>query len=364
MYLLAVLLVSTYWGLVARARSPRSRARRRSTGSTSRPPGGSRRRQPELGRARGVPRRGRDRFDGRRGRARRADEAELLRRREEADLAADMARRCSGRAAPRRAGARVGGGSPAALDLASATRAGPGGGRRAPRRRVRSTSARAGGGARRAGRHRARAAARQGADRAVARGAAGRGARPRGLQAEVVETQALRRSDVIKTALLRAVSHDLRSPLTAIITAGDAVRSPRSRPAEREELGVGRHGEAARLSRLVDKLLDLSRLQAGAAEPRETGARSRRSSRPRWPTSRRRTGRPSASRSTATCRSSRRRRAARAGVRQPARERAPLLRRRPVQVRARVSGGRLSMRVVDRGPGIPPELLPNVFEPF
>src|SRR5262249_28139534 len=45
------------------------------------------------------------------------------------------------------------------------------------------------------------------------------------LQAEVVETAALRRSDVIKTALLRAVSHDLRSPLTAILTAAEALKS-------------------------------------------------------------------------------------------------------------------------------------------
>ena len=88
------------------------------------------------------------------------------------------------------------------------------------------------------------------------------------LQAEVVETQALRRSDVIKTALLRAVSHDLRTPLTAIITAGDAVRSPALADGERDELGVGgRRGGAAAVA-LVDKLLDLSRLQAGAAEPR------------------------------------------------------------------------------------------------
>ncbi|HEX4690811.1 MAG TPA: DUF4118 domain-containing protein, partial [Solirubrobacteraceae bacterium] len=40
------------------------------------------------------------------------------------------------------------------------------------------------------------------------------------LQTEVVETRALRRSDELKTALLRSVSHDLRTPLTAIITAG------------------------------------------------------------------------------------------------------------------------------------------------
>ena len=47
-----------------------------------------------------------------------------------------------------------------------------------------------------------------------------------GLLGGVVETAALRRADTIKTALLRAVSHDLRSPLTAIAAAGDAIGSP------------------------------------------------------------------------------------------------------------------------------------------
>ena len=88
------------------------------------------------------------------------------------------------------------------------------------------------------------------------------------LQTEVVETQALRRSDDIKTALLRAVSHDLRSPLTAIVAAADALESPTIDPAERGELVEGVGAEARRLSRLVDQLLDLSRLEAGAAEPR------------------------------------------------------------------------------------------------
>jgi two-component system sensor histidine kinase KdpD len=82
-----------------------------------------------------------------------------------------------------------------------------------------------------------------------------------------VETAALRRADTVKTALLRAVSHDLRSPLTAISAAGEAVGSPSLSPQEREELASVIQEETRRLSRLVDNLLDLSRLQAGAAEP-------------------------------------------------------------------------------------------------
>src|SRR5271165_252438 len=84
----------------------------------------------------------------------------------------------------------------------------------------------------------------------------------------VVETAALRRADTVKTALLRAVSHDLRSPLTAISAAGEAIGSPSLSQPEREEMAAVIQEEARRLSRLVDNLLDLSRLEAGAAEPR------------------------------------------------------------------------------------------------
>src|SRR6202034_4385284 len=87
------------------------------------------------------------------------------------------------------------------------------------------------------------------------------------LLADVVETAPLRRADVVKTALLRAVSHDLRSPLTAISAAGEAVGSPSLSPEERAEMAAVIQEETKRLARLVDNLLDLSRLQAGAAEP-------------------------------------------------------------------------------------------------
>jgi two-component system sensor histidine kinase KdpD len=83
-----------------------------------------------------------------------------------------------------------------------------------------------------------------------------------------IEAEALRRTDTLKTALLRAVSHDLRSPLTAIIAAAEPLRSRSITDDERDELAGVISEEALRLSRLIDNLLDLSRLEAGAAPPR------------------------------------------------------------------------------------------------
>jgi two-component system, OmpR family, sensor histidine kinase KdpD len=88
------------------------------------------------------------------------------------------------------------------------------------------------------------------------------------LQLQRVETEALRRSDEIKTALLRAVSHDLRTPLTSVVAAGHALGAGTLSEAERGELSDTVVSQATRLAGLVDKLLDLSRLQAGAAQPR------------------------------------------------------------------------------------------------
>jgi two-component system sensor histidine kinase KdpD len=73
----------------------------------------------------------------------------------------------------------------------------------------------------------------------------------------------------MKTAVLRAVSHDLRTPLTAILTSASALAREDLEldGADRRELVETIVGETARLDRLVANLLDLSRLQAGAAEP-------------------------------------------------------------------------------------------------
>jgi two-component system sensor histidine kinase KdpD len=184
------------------------------------------------------------------------------------------------------------------------------------------------------------------------------------LLTEVVETAALRRSDVIKTALLRSVSHDLRSPLTAILASVEALGSPSLTDGERRELVAAIGDEARRLSRLIDDLLDLSRLEADAAEPH-----------PEW------------------CSIDEVVRGAidtlqlpeeafklsidadlppvRADAAQLERAFANLFENahrhsggHPVSVRARNVGGRILVRVVDRGPGIPPAQRERIFEPF
>jgi two-component system, OmpR family, sensor histidine kinase KdpD len=89
------------------------------------------------------------------------------------------------------------------------------------------------------------------------------------LTAEVLEAETLRRSDTAKTAVLRAVTHDLRSPLMAMLTSASALAQEDLAldPDDRRELVLTMLTETRRLSRLIDNLLDLSRLEAGAATP-------------------------------------------------------------------------------------------------
>jgi len=89
------------------------------------------------------------------------------------------------------------------------------------------------------------------------------------LEREAFEAAALRESDALKTALLRTVSHDLRSPLMTILTSASALAQADLvlDDDDRHELLAAIRTEAQRLDRIVGNLLDLSRLQAGAARP-------------------------------------------------------------------------------------------------
>jgi two-component system, OmpR family, sensor histidine kinase KdpD len=85
---------------------------------------------------------------------------------------------------------------------------------------------------------------------------------------QAAETEAARRTESARTAVLHAISHDLRSPLTAITTAISGLRSDQVPADERAELVDVIDSESVRLAKLVDDLLDLSKIQAGAVAPR------------------------------------------------------------------------------------------------
>jgi len=81
--------------------------------------------------------------------------------------------------------------------------------------------------------------------------------------------EVLEESDRLKSALLSAVSHDLRTPLASIKTAATSLILPGDHlgsEAGQELLQTINH-EADRLNRLVGNLLDLSRIEAGVLHP-------------------------------------------------------------------------------------------------
>jgi two-component system sensor histidine kinase KdpD len=90
------------------------------------------------------------------------------------------------------------------------------------------------------------------------------------LQAALETLLGMSRSDAIKTTILQAVSHDLRTPLATMTAAVGGLENADLTLSEqdRAELLETVRLELARLTRLVENLLDISRIQAGAVVPR------------------------------------------------------------------------------------------------
>lgn len=81
---------------------------------------------------------------------------------------------------------------------------------------------------------------------------------------------ALAKANELRTALLQAVSHDLRTPLAAIKASVSSLRQTDVvwTPAESADFLAAIEEQTDRLTALVGNLLDMSRLQAGVIEPR------------------------------------------------------------------------------------------------
>ncbi|MBJ7454834.1 MAG: DUF4118 domain-containing protein [Thermoleophilia bacterium] len=186
-----------------------------------------------------------------------------------------------------------------------------------------------------------------------------------GLIAAALEAEALRRSDGLKTALLHGVSHEFRTPLTAIRTAADAlsVRGGHA-PGEAALLEV-MTDETARLDRLVANLLDLSRLEAGAlvarmdwCAPAEIVAGALDAAAPLVGGATITTSAPSSlplvRADPVLCE-----RILVNLLHNAVRHGAP-----PVHVEADVVGGRVAISVADSGPGLDPAVAGRAFDPF
>ncbi|HEX3426485.1 MAG TPA: ATP-binding protein [Acidimicrobiales bacterium] len=189
----------------------------------------------------------------------------------------------------------------------------------------------------------------------------------RALQADAASAEALAQGNELRTALLRAVSHDLRTPLASIKASATNLLADdiQLEPAATRELLSTIDSEADRLNNLIGNLLDMSRLQSGTFEllARDVGIDE----------------------VVAQTLASLGDRAGRVATEVP--ENLPrihtdaaLLERavanvvenavawspadKVVRIHASSFGGVVELRVVDRGPGIRPEQRRQVFQPF
>jgi two-component system, OmpR family, sensor histidine kinase KdpD len=191
--------------------------------------------------------------------------------------------------------------------------------------------------------------------------------RARDLSEEAAEGAELAEVDELRTAILQAVSHDLRTPLASIKAAASSLRQddvPWSAD-ETEEFLATIEEETDRLNVMVGNLLDMSRIQSGALHlvcgrvgldevvPRALASLpdNGRSIETDVPESLPRVDVDAALLERAI-----------ANVAGNAVAWTPS--RKPVTIIGSSAAGRVELRVVDRGPGIAPHDRDRVFEPF
>jgi two-component system sensor histidine kinase KdpD len=86
------------------------------------------------------------------------------------------------------------------------------------------------------------------------------------LAAEALSTQMKMETEQLRNTLLSAISHDLRTPLAAIVGASSSLvrNDDKLDNHARHELGLTIYDEATRMAGLANNLLDMARLEAGA----------------------------------------------------------------------------------------------------
>jgi K+-sensing histidine kinase KdpD len=186
------------------------------------------------------------------------------------------------------------------------------------------------------------------------------------LRTQAAQAEALAEGNRMRTALLAAVSHDLRTPLASIKASVSTLRQTDVQWTEADEAALLATIEqgADRLDALIGNLLDMSRLSTGSLQPFL---------------------RPTAIDEVAPV--ALRALDGGATVQLVVPDRLPLVRTdpgllervlanlfanalaysppgRPPALHARQAGGSVILEITDHGPGVPDELKPRMFEPF
>jgi two-component system sensor histidine kinase KdpD len=87
---------------------------------------------------------------------------------------------------------------------------------------------------------------------------------------DMAQTEAVVQTEKLRSALLSSISHDLRTPLASIIGSSSSLLAEEFKipEAQRRDLLRNIQEEAERLNRFVGNLLDMTRLESGALQPR------------------------------------------------------------------------------------------------
>ena len=190
------------------------------------------------------------------------------------------------------------------------------------------------------------------------------------LDADARQERLQRDLERARAGFLTAMTHDLRTPLATIKTATGALLAPKTRldASEQRELLEDTYAEAARLERLVDKVLELARIRGGADHARPRGDRTDRARAGGDAAARaaRRTGDPSSSTSIPTSPPSRSTRCSWSTCSSTCWRTRRCTGGRITRSRSAAAryGDRVRLAVVDHGPGVPAADRERIFDEF
>jgi two-component system sensor histidine kinase KdpD len=188
------------------------------------------------------------------------------------------------------------------------------------------------------------------------------------LRAAAEQTRLLAESERLGRALLNSISHELRTPLAASTSAASALAAAKDPSPEQQGMLLAEIQEAnARLNRVVGNLLDVARLESGKVVPRldwydacdvvQTAIRDLARELASHPVTVDLPAEPMLARFDFTLLHH-----AIANLLVNASVHTPP--GTPIQVQGRFVEDSLLVTVADRGPGIPPESLPRIFDKF